>query len=76
MSMSASAIRFEPEEKEWIKTFAKMNGNSFSSQVRQWALERLEDELDARDLLDAIKTNDKNDSGITINELMEKYDIA
>ena len=49
MAMTASAIRFEPNEKEWIAAFAEMNGSTFSAQVRQWTLERLEDELDARD---------------------------
>ena len=54
MSKTVSAIRFEPDEKEWIEGFASMNGQSFSAQVREWVLERLEDELDARDLLEAL----------------------
>ena len=58
MAMSASAIRFGEEEKQWISAFAKMNGITFSAQVRQWTLERLEDELDARDLADAIEHDD------------------
>ena len=58
MAMTASAIRFEPEEKEWISAFAEMNGITFSAQVRQWALERLEDEMDARDLKQAIESDD------------------
>ncbi|MEG0303920.1 type II toxin-antitoxin system RelB family antitoxin [Gordonibacter sp.] len=58
MAMTASAIRFAPEEKEWITSFAEMNGNTFSSQVRKWALERLEDEMDARDLAQALKDDD------------------
>lgn len=58
MAMTASAIRFAPEEKEWIASFAEMNGTTFSAQVRQWALERLEDELDARDLKTAIEEDD------------------
>ena len=76
MSKTVSAIRFESEEKEWINAFAQVNGKSFSAQVRQWTLERLEDELDARDLADAIKANDKDDLGISVSELMEKYHIA
>ena len=48
--MTPSAIRCEPEEKAWITAFAEMNGITFSAQIRQWALERLEDEMDARDL--------------------------
>ncbi len=58
MAMTASAIRFEPDEKEWISAFAKMNGTTFSAQVRQWTLERLEDEMDARDLKTAIEEDD------------------
>ena len=58
MAMTASAIRFEPEEKEWISAFAEMNGITFSAQVRQWALERLEDEMDARDLKQALESDD------------------
>ena len=56
--MSLSNIRLEKEEKRWISTFAKMNGITFSDQVRQWTLERLVDELDAHDLADAIEHDD------------------
>ncbi len=58
MSKQVSAIRFEEEEKEWISAFAEIYGKSFSGLVREWTLERLEDELDARDLRDAIKHDD------------------
>lgn len=58
MAMTPSAIRFEPEEKEWITAFAEMNGTTFSAQVRLWVLERLEDEMDARDLKTAIEEDD------------------
>ncbi len=63
MAMTASAIRFEPEEKEWISAFAEMNGTTFSAQVRQWTLERLEDEMDARDLKQAIDDDDGSRTG-------------
>ena len=58
MGMSVSAIRFDPLEKEWIAAFANINGKTFSSQVREWTLERLEDELDALDLKKAIEEDD------------------
>lgn len=58
MASTVSVIRFAPEEKEWISSFAEMNGTTFSAQVRQWTLERLEDELDARDLEAAIEHDD------------------
>ena len=61
MAMKASAIRFNEEEIEWISAFAKLNGSTFSAQVRNWTLERLEDEMDARDLSLAIDS-DKEDA--------------
>ncbi|MCL2654358.1 MAG: DUF6290 family protein [Coriobacteriia bacterium] len=75
MSKSVAAIRFEPEEKDWINSFAQMNGLSFSAQVRAWVLECLEDELDARDLKLAVEASeaDPTDVGISINEFAEKY---
>jgi hypothetical protein len=33
-----------------------MNDSTFSAQFRQWTLERFEDELDARDLRNAINS--------------------
>ena len=57
MAMTASAIRFDDKEKEWITSFAKMNGSTFSAQVRNWTLERLEDEMDARDLKLAVESD-------------------
>jgi len=78
MSKSVAAIRFEPEEKDWITAFAQMNGQSFSAQVRMWALECLEDELDARDLKLAVEESktDATDAGIGISEFMEKYGVS
>jgi hypothetical protein len=78
MGKLVSAIRFEPEEKEWIETFAAVNGRSFSAQVRAWTLQGLEDELDARDLKLAVDESraDSSDTGIGVDELITKYGIA
>ena len=43
-------LNFEPAEKEWIESFAEVTGKSFTALVREWTLQRLEDELEARDL--------------------------
>lgn len=59
MAMTPSAIRFAPDEKEWITAFAEMNGTTISAQVCQWTLERLEDEMDAHDLKLAIDEGDE-----------------
>ena len=70
--MTASAIRFEPDEKEWISAFAEMNGTTFSAQVRQWTLERLEDEMDARDLKAAIE----EDTGDSLSWTAAKQELG
>ena len=75
MSKTISAIRFEPQEKEWISGFAKLNGLTFSAQVRSWALERLEDEMDARDLAAAIAESDPNEPRYTTAEVAERLGI-
>ncbi len=72
MAMTASAIRFEPDEKEWISAFAEMNGTTFSAQVRQWTLERLEDEMDARDLKAAIE----EDTGDSLSWTAAKQELG
>lgn len=58
MAMSATAIRFAPEEKQWIQAYADLNGQSFSEFVRESALERVEDALDIQDYQEALKEDD------------------
>ena len=74
MPMTVSAIRFAPEEKEWIAAFADMNGKSFSAQVREWALE---DEMDAYELKAAIEESrrDPGDVGISFTSFIEGCDL-
>ena len=73
MAMSASAIRFNEQEKEWISAFAKMNGSTFSAQVRSWTLERLEDEMDARDLKAALEQD--SDEAISWKEAKRQLEL-
>lgn len=73
MPLAPSAIRFNSEEKEWITAFANMNGNTFSKQVRLWVLERLEDELDARDLKQAIAED--NGERYTLEEIKSELGL-
>ena len=46
MAMSSTAIRFAPEEREWIQAYADFEGKSFSEVVREAILERIEDAAD------------------------------
>ena len=48
MAMEATAIRFAPEEKDWIQSYADFVGKSFSEVVRESVLERIEDAADVQ----------------------------
>jgi len=58
MSMSESVISFDSAEIDWINGFAKREGSSISDVVREWTVQRLEDELDAFDLIDVMIDKD------------------
>jgi len=58
MAMDTIGVRFSGEEKDWVNAFARVNGISFSEQIRTWINERIEDELDAKELAEAVKNDD------------------
>lgn len=58
MAMSAAAIRFADEERDWIKACADFKGESFSEFVRVAALERAEDAADLKAYRDALAEDD------------------
>ena len=57
-SKTVLTIWFEPVDKERITALAKRQSKSFTALVREWVLERLEDEIDCSDLKKAIKLDD------------------
>ena len=46
MAMTATAIRFAPEERSWIQSYADFCGKTFSDVVREAVLEKIEDAAD------------------------------
>lgn len=58
MAMSATAIRFADEERDWIEACADFMGESFSEFVREAALERVEDAADLKAYGDALAEDD------------------
>ena len=61
MAKEATAIRFAPEEKDWIQSYADFVGKSFSEVVRESVLERIEDAADVQ----AYEAALAEDSGVT-----------
>ena len=69
MAKEATAIRFSPEEKRWIQSYAALQGSTFSEVVREAILEKVEDMIDAQ----AYEAALEEDEGVryTMDEVME-----
>lgn len=58
MAMSATAIRFDECEKDWIQSYASVLGMSFSEFVRSAALEKVEEAADIKAYNEALMEDD------------------
>ena len=58
MAMSATAIRFDECEKDWIQSYASVLGMSFSEFVRRAALEKVEEAADIKAYNEALMEDD------------------
>ena len=58
MSTATILVRLPEEEKRLISDYARVLGVSVSELARQSIVERIEDEIDSRELLEAIREDD------------------
>ena len=58
MSAATFTVRLPEEEKRLISDYARVLGISVSELARQSIMERIEDEVDTRELLEAIREDD------------------
>lgn len=58
MAMSATAIRFDEGEKDWIQSYASVLGVSFSEFVRSAALDKVEEAADIKAYTEALAEDD------------------
>ena len=58
MSTATITVRLPDEEKRLISDYARVFGVSVSELARQSIMERIEDEVDTRELLEAIREDD------------------
>lgn len=58
MAMSATAIRFDEGEKDWIQSYASILGMSFSEFVRNAALDKVEEAADIEAYNEALADDD------------------
>lgn len=68
MAMSATAIRFDDGEKDWIQSYASVLGMSFSEFVRNAALDKVEEEADIKAYNEALMEDD--DTRYSMNDVM------
>lgn len=74
MAMEATAVRFAPDEKSWIQSYADFCGKTFSDVVREAALEKVEEAAD----LEAYTAALEEDDGIrySMDEVMKMACMA
>ncbi len=70
MAMETTAIRFAPEEKSWIQSYADFYGRSFSDVVREAVLEKVEDAADVEAYKAALLEEDDG-ARYTTDEVMQ-----
>ena len=58
MAMSATAIRFDEGENDWIQSYASILGMSFSEFVRSAALDKVEEAADIKAYNEALADDD------------------
>ena len=68
MAMSATAIRFDEGEKDWIQSYASILGMSFSEFVRNAALDKVEEAADIEAYNEALADDD--DTRYSMDEVM------
>lgn len=68
MAMSATAIRFDEGEKDWIQSYASILGMSFSEFVRNAALDKVEEAADIEAYNEALADDD--DARYSMDEVM------
>lgn len=74
MPRQAATIRFDPDEREWIQSYADFHGRTFSDVVRDAILEKIEDEADIRAYNDAL--TEDIDETVPFEQILEKYGMS
>ena len=73
MARNTATVRFAPEEKRWIQSYADFMGMSFSDVVREATLEVIEDLVDVRLYEQALEEDDGR--RFTLAEIKEALEL-
>ena len=68
-------VTFSPEEEELIESYGKLTGMTVSEIIRTFTIERIEDEMDANDIREALAEHRSNPRTFSFDEEMERLGL-
>ena len=73
--MAVVSVRMNEEESRLFMSYAKLNGLSISEAYKRALLEKIEDEFDAADLIEAAARFEKEPKTHSLDELRKTYGL-
>ena len=73
--MSVSSVRMSSEEEKIFRSYCELHGISISEAFKRALLEKIEDEIDARELDVAIDEFHKNPKTYTLEEVEKMFKL-
>ena len=72
---SMYSVRFSPEEEKLIENYIQLTGMTISEIIRRFTIERIEDEMDADIIRQAVKEYRTNPKTYTFEEEMKRLGL-
>ena len=69
------SVRFSPEEEKLIENYIQLTGMTISEIIRRFTIERIEDEMDADIIRQAVKEYRTNPKIYTFEEEMKRLGL-
>ena len=73
--MAVVSVRMNEEESRLFMSYAKLHGLSISEAYKRALLEKIEDEFDAADLIEAAARFEKEPKAHSLDELRKTYGL-
>ena len=74
--MAVVSVRMNEEESRLFMSYAKLHGLSISEAYKRALLEKIEDEFDAADLIEAAARFEKEPKTHSLDELRKTYGLS
>ncbi len=73
--MPVVSVRLNEEEAKIFKSYANLHGISLSEAYKKALYEKIEDEFDLAEVIEATEEFNKNSKTYSLEELRNKYDL-